>query len=59
MAKKRQFSYRRIEELEQFLNPHARLFSRKRTGLDAISQRSLAQAIKRSRFMGLLPYVRD
>jgi len=59
MAKKRYFSYRNIEELQQFLNPHARMYSRKRTGFDSISQRSFAQAVKRARFMGLLPYVKD
>ena len=31
--------------------------SRKRTGLSAAAQRALATAVKRARFMALLPYV--
>ena len=49
--------YKDVEFLKKFINPHARILSRKRTGLSAKKQRELAQAIKRSRFMGLLPYV--
>ena len=49
--------YKDTELLKKFLNPHARILSKKRTGLTAKNQRSLANAIKRSRFMGLLPYV--
>ena len=43
--------------LKKFLNPHARIISRKRTGITAKNQRNLATAVKRARFMGLLPYV--
>ena len=39
------------------MNPHGRMVSRKRTGISAKYQRQLATAIKRARFMGLLPYV--
>lgn len=49
--------YKDIETLKRFLNPHGRLQSRKRTGLTAKNQRALALAVKRARFMGLLPYV--
>lgn len=49
--------YKDIELLKRFLNPHARLMSRKRTGLSAKNQRSLAEAVKRARFMALLPYI--
>ncbi len=49
--------YKDTEILVKFLNPHARILSRKKTGLTAGSQRDLSQAIKRARFMGLLPYV--
>lgn len=49
--------YKDTEILAKFLNPHARILSRKKTGLTAGSQRDLSQAIKRARFMGLLPYV--
>lgn len=53
----REIDYKDIEILKNFLNPHARLLSRKRTGLSAAHQRMVAQAVKRARFMGLLPYV--
>lgn len=49
--------YKDTEILVKFLNPHARMLSRKKTGLTAGSQRQLSEAIKRARFMGLLPYV--
>ena len=49
--------YKDIEVLKRFLNPHGRLMARKRTGLTATHQRSLANAVKRARFMGLLPFI--
>ncbi len=49
--------YKDVDILKKFLNPHGRIMSRKRTGVCSKSQRQLAQAVKRSRFMGLLPYV--
>lgn len=49
--------YKDVDLLKKFLNPHARMLSRKRTGTTAKNQRNLAEAVKRARFMGLLPYV--
>lgn len=49
--------YKDVDTLKNFLNPHARLLSRKKTGLGAAHQRMIAQAVKRARFMGFLPYV--
>ncbi len=49
--------YKDVDVLKKFLNPHARVMSRKRTGLTAKNQRLLANAVKRARFMGLLPFV--
>jgi small subunit ribosomal protein S18 len=49
--------YKDVDLLKKFINPHARLLARKRTGTTAKNQRVLADAIKRARFMGLLPYV--
>jgi small subunit ribosomal protein S18 len=49
--------YKDTEVLKRFLNPHGRLLSRKRTNLTASHQRSLANAVKRARFMGLLPFI--
>lgn len=49
--------YKDTDILKKFLNPHGRILSRKRTGISAKYQRQLATAVKRSRFIGLLPYV--
>lgn len=49
--------YKDIDTLKKFLTPHARIQSKKRSSAPSKSQRSLAIAIKRARFMGLLPYV--
>ena len=49
--------YKDIENLKRFLNPNGRILSRRRTGLSAKNQRSVAEAIKRSRFMALLPFI--
>lgn len=49
--------YKDVELLKKFLNPHARLMARKRTGVSAKHQRELANAVKRARFMALLPFV--
>ena len=49
--------YKDVGLLKKFLNPHARIISRKRTGVTAKHQRNLALAVKRARFMGLLPFV--
>ncbi len=49
--------YKDVDLLKKFLNPHARIISRKRTGVTAKNQRKLALAVKQARFMGLLPFV--
>ncbi|MES2471192.1 MAG: 30S ribosomal protein S18 [Patescibacteria group bacterium] len=49
--------YKDTEILKKFLNPHGRIVSRKRSGVCARSQRQLALAVKRARFMALLPYI--
>ena len=49
--------YKDTEILKKFINPHGRMIARKRTGITAKYQRQLAMAIKRARFMGLLPFV--
>jgi small subunit ribosomal protein S18 len=53
----KQIDYKDTEILRKFLNPHGRILTRKRTGISAKYQRQLAMAVKRARFMGLLPYV--
>jgi small subunit ribosomal protein S18 len=49
--------YKDVATIERFLTPHARIQARKKSGTTAAHQRTLAQAVKRARFMGLLPYV--
>ena len=49
--------YKDTDILKKFLNPNGRILSQKRTGVTAKNQRVLALAVKRSRFMGLLPFV--
>jgi small subunit ribosomal protein S18 len=49
--------YKDIEALKKFLNPHGKIMPRRRTGLTAASQRNLAEAVKRARFMALIPYI--
>jgi small subunit ribosomal protein S18 len=49
--------YKDVDTLRMFLTTHARIQSRRRTGVSAPFQREVETAIKRARFMGLLPYV--
>jgi small subunit ribosomal protein S18 len=51
------FDYKNVELLKQYINPHARILNRRRTELAAGDQRKLAEAIKRSRYMALMPYI--
>ncbi len=49
--------YKDIELLRQFVNPHGRIVSHKRSGLTSKQQRMVEEAVKRARFMGLMPYI--
>lgn len=51
--------YKDTETLKKFLTPHGRIMPRKRSGVNAKTQRKLARAIKRARFMALLPYIKE
>ena len=48
--------YKNAEDLRRLLTPNGRIQGRKRTGLSAREQRLATQAIKRARFMAILPY---
>jgi small subunit ribosomal protein S18 len=48
--------YKDVENLRRMLSPNGKLHGRKRLGTTAREQRMIAQAVKRARFMGLLPY---
>lgn len=45
-----------VETLRRLMSPNGKIFGRKRLSTTAAEQRMLSQAIKRARFMGLLPY---
>jgi len=57
MSSSKNIDYKDVETLKKFLTPHARIQARKYTKVNAKTQRKLAQAIKRARFMALLPYI--
>ncbi len=48
--------YKQSEDLRRFLTPNGKIQGRKKTGLTAREQRIVSQAIKRARYMGLLPF---
>lgn len=51
--------YKDVELLKKLTNRHGRIVVRRKTGCGAVSQRAVTKAIKRARFMALLPYVGD
>jgi small subunit ribosomal protein S18 len=55
--KEKEFDYKDVATLQRLLTTHGKLFSRKRSGLTATEQRRATLAVKRARFMALLPYV--
>ncbi|PIR89237.1 MAG: 30S ribosomal protein S18 [Candidatus Harrisonbacteria bacterium CG10_big_fil_rev_8_21_14_0_10_40_38] len=54
----REIDYKESELLRRFVSGQAKIVDPRYTGTCVKHQRRLARAIKRSRFMGLLPYVR-
>ncbi|MBS1250853.1 MAG: 30S ribosomal protein S18 [Chloroflexi bacterium] len=53
---KLEINYKDVETLRRFVTNHGKIRSRRHTGTCAMHQRKLAQAIKRSRHMALLPF---
>ncbi len=51
--------YKDPDFLLQFVNEQGKLLPRRITGTSLKYQRKVAQAIKRSRHLGLMPYVAD
>lgn len=49
--------YKDTETLKRLLSNNGKMLSRRRTGLSAMEQRMVARAVKRARFMALLPFV--
>jgi len=53
----REVDYKDQKTLRRFLDFQARIIHREESGLCAKHQRKLARAIKRARFLSLLPYI--
>lgn len=51
--------YKDVELLKKFISPNGKITPRRITGTSAKYQRQLAIAIKRARFMALVPFVAD
>jgi len=51
--------YKDIDFLRRLTNRHGRIVGRRKNGCSAASQHAVTQAIKRARFMALMPYVSD
>lgn len=48
--------YKEVDLLRKFLTSSSKLMSRKRAGTTTQEQKALKMALKRARFMALLPY---
>lgn len=53
----KEIDYKDIETLKVYLDTHLRISRRQRTGVCSKHQRALSNAIKRARFMALIPYL--
>lgn len=51
--------YKKPEQLTQYITGSGTIFSRRRTGTCARHQRRVAVAVKRARFLALLPYTTE
>lgn len=51
--------YKDVELLAKFINRQGRMIGRRKSGCTAASQHAVSAAIKRARFMALLPYVAE
>ncbi len=48
--------YKCPDDLRRLMTPNGKIYSRKRLGVTAWEQRQVSRAIKRARYMALLPY---
>jgi len=51
--------YKDVKLLQRFISERGKIVPSRITAVSAIKQRELARAIKRSRYLGLLPYLTD
>lgn len=54
-----EFSYKKPEDLEKFMNEQGAIIPRDKTGLTSSLQRKLEIEIKRARHLGLLPFTQS
>lgn len=52
-----EIDFKNIQLLKRFLSPLGKIKPRKKSGVCALHQRKLKKAIKKARYLGLLPYV--
>ena len=52
----KEVDYKDVETLKQFLDTHSRIVKGRRAGLCARHQRKMDQAVKRARFLALIPF---
>lgn len=55
----KEIDYKESAKLSRYISDRGKIEPRRRTGTCARHQRALAEAIKRARFIALLPYVAD
>jgi small subunit ribosomal protein S18 len=48
--------YKDVGVMQKYLSSYAKILPKKKTGVCSKHQRKLAQAVKRARFMALIPY---
>jgi len=48
--------YKDVEFLKKLVNRHGRIVGRRKSGCSQVSQHAVTRAIKRARFMALMPY---
>ena len=55
----KEIDYKEVELLKKFVSSQAKIIDPRHTGVCAKHQRKLATAVKRARFLALLPFVRQ
>ena len=53
----KQIDFKNVDQMQRFVTPQGKIFSRKRSGNCNKAQRSIKFAIKHARLMALMPYV--
>lgn len=56
-ARVEHIDYKDVQTLQKMVSQQGKMYGRKRTGSQAHFQRKLKVAVKRARFLALLPYI--